>query len=168
LLDIGVGVETAADRGQGQLVKLRHRNPATLAMLVELVVDRPFVFDQRAPEGFHGGKEPLLKAGLEEGRGIPDSHRFVTKPAFAKCAVGIKLVGEFKLGSAFDRSRDENRFDLTSRECDFEVAEVFLQPINEDLIAFSGSNRDARAKALPVEDRHEPLEAVGMTVMRRG
>ena len=72
-------------------------------MLLELIVDRPFVFDQGAPEGFHGGKEPLLKAGLEERRGIADFHRFVTETALAKGAVGIQLVGELQLGRAFDR-----------------------------------------------------------------
>ena len=76
------------------------------AVLLELVLDRPFMFDQRSPEGFHGGKEPLLKAGPQERRGVADFQGFVTETGLAKGTIGFQLDRELELGRAFDRGLD--------------------------------------------------------------
>ena len=90
----------------------RRRSPCCL----ELLLDRPSVFDQGPPEGFHRGKEPLLKARPEERRGVADPHGFVTQAAFAEGAIGVQLVRELELRRAFDRGLDENRLHLALRE----------------------------------------------------
>jgi hypothetical protein len=122
---------------------------------------------ERAGEGFDGGEEPLLQSGDQKTGGGLRPSRGVLQSLLTEFAVLVEQCGQLQLGGIFREGVDVHLHDVPFGEAPLDVADVLLEPPDDDLIAVFGRDGDPTAEPLRVEDFKECREAVRVPVVRR-
>ncbi len=123
---------------------------------------------ERAGERFYGRKQPLLQGAEDEAGGVPGRLRGLLEAGLAQGSVLVEHTRQLELRGVVGKVRDLLLDDRALREFLADLAQVVLEPADEDGVVLLGRDRNAAAEALGVEDLEQCGEAVAVAVVRRG